>query len=237
MDVARVFRSFPMFQGLTDEEVALLLPLARVRTFARGDVIFKEGDPPAHLWLVVRGMVKIVRRAGERDLIMEILGPKETFGEVAVYDGIPYPATAVSAEATTVLSLPRDDFFAALERHPGLARGLLRELTRHLRLVTHRLDEVTKAGIDRRIALLLVRLAERVGTPRAAATFVPVTLSRKDLAELAGTTIETAIRIMSRWSKQGLVLTEKDGFVIPDLAALAAVGEGDARGRPIDESS
>jgi len=231
MDVAKVFRSFPMFQGLADDDVALLLPLARARAFARGDVIFREGDPPSHLWLIVRGLVKVVRRAGDRDLILEILGPKDTFGEVAVYDGIPYPATAVSAEPCTVLSIPRDDFFLALERQPGLARGLLRELTRHLRLVTHRLDELTKAGIDRRIALLLVRLAERIGQPREAGTFVPVALSRQDLAELVGTTVETAIRIMSRWSKQGLVLTEKSGFVIPDVAALAAVGEGEGRGQ------
>jgi CRP-like cAMP-binding protein len=230
MDVASVFRSFPISQGLGDDEVASLLPLARVRAFARGDVIFREGDPPSHLWLIVRGLVKVVRRAGDRDLILEILGPKDTFGEVAVYDGIPYPATAISAKATTVLCIPRDDFFTALERHPQLTRGLLRELTRHLRLVTQRLDELTKAGIDRRIALLLVRLAERIGQARADGTFVPVTLSRKDLAELAGTTIETAIRIMSRWSKRGLVLTKKDGFVIPDVAALAAVGEGESRG-------
>jgi CRP/FNR family transcriptional regulator, nitrogen oxide reductase regulator len=231
MDVASVFRTFPMFQGLADEELAVLLPLARVRAYGRGEVIFREGEPPASLWLIVRGLVKIVRSTGGRDLILEILGPSDTFGEVAVYDGIPYPATAVSAESSTVLSLPRDSFFAALERHPGLARGLLRELTRHLRIVTRRLDELTKAGIDRRIALLLVRLAERIGQPHEAGTFVPVGLSRQDLAELVGTTIETAIRIMSRWSKQGLVLTEKGGFVIPDLAALAAVGEGTARGQ------
>ena len=236
MDVARMFRTFPIFQGLADDQLAVLLPLARARAFGRGEVIFREGDPPAHLWLVVRGLVKIVRRAGDRDLILEILGPTDTFGEVAVYDGIPYPATAVSAESSTVLSIPRDGFFAALERHPDLARGLLRELTRHLRIVTRRLDELTKAGIDRRMALLLVRLAERAGRPHAAGTLIPVALSRQDLAELTGTTIETAIRIMSRWSKQGLVRTEKGGFVIPDLAALAAVGEGAARGRPADDS-
>jgi CRP-like cAMP-binding protein len=224
MDVGKVFRSFPMFQRLADDQLAYLLPLARVRAYAKGDVIFREGDAPSHLWLVVRGLVKIVRRAGERDLILEILGPTETFGEVAVYDGIPYPATAISAESSTILSIPRDGFFVALERHPALALGLLRELTRHLRLVTHRLDELTKAGIDRRIALLLARLAERVGQPEERGTFVPVALSRQDLAELAGTTIETAIRIMSRWSKQGLVLTQKNGFVIPDLKALAEVG-------------
>lgn len=230
MDVARVFRSFPMFQGLTDEELKLLLPMAQVRAYGKGEEIFREGDPPSHLWLVVRGLVKIVRRAGDRDLIMEILGPTDTFGEVAVYDGIPYPATAVSAEASTVLTIPREDFFAALERHPGLARGLLRELTRHLRLVARRLDELTKAGIDRRIALLFERLAERVGQPREGGTFVPVPLSRQDLAELVGTTIETAIRVMSRWGKEGLVMTEKDGFLIPDLAALGAIGERDGRG-------
>ncbi|HEY3352095.1 MAG TPA: Crp/Fnr family transcriptional regulator [Polyangia bacterium] len=228
MDVAAIFRSFPMFQGLTPAELELVLPLAQLRTFAKGDVIFREGDPPLHLWLVVRGVVKIVRQTGGRDLILEVLGPRETFGEVAVYDGIPFPATATAAEPTTALAIPRDDFFALLERHPALARGLLRELTRHLRLVTRRLDELTTSGIERRIALLFVRLAERIGRAERGGTFVPLALARQDIAEMVGTTIETAIRIMSRWAKEGTVRTEKDGFVIPDLAALGSIGPKDA---------
>jgi CRP/FNR family transcriptional regulator len=223
LDVAAAVRSFPMFQGLSPAELNLVLPLAQLRSYAKGDVIFREGDPPLHLWLIVRGVVKIVRQAGDRDLILEILGPRETFGEVATYDGIPYPATATAAEATTVLVIRRDDFFGLIERHPALARGLLRELTRHLRLVTRRLEELTTSGIERRIALLFVRLAERLSTAAPGGTFVPLALSRQDIAEMVGTTIETAIRVMSRWAKEGQVLTEKDGFRIPDLAALRAI--------------
>jgi CRP/FNR family transcriptional regulator len=74
--------------------------------------------------------------------------------------------------------------------------------------------------VETRFAHLFLKLADRMGRPREGGVFIPMVLSRQELADLTGTTIETCIRLMSRWGKDGMVLTEKDGFVVADHAAL-----------------
>ena len=159
-----------------------------------------------------------------KDVIIEILGAGDPLGAVAVYEGRPYPASAVAIEDTTCVLVPRDAFFALLEQHPTLVRGLLAGLTLRLVDLTNRLAELTGGRVEPRFARLFLKLAEEQGRKERDGVFVPVPLTRQELADMTGTTIETCIRIMSRWGKQGVVRTEKDGFVVldtPELETLA----------------
>ena len=101
-----------------------------------------------------------------------------------------------------------------LESCPSLVRGLLGGFSLRLIELTKRLGEVTGSRVESRFAQIFLKLADRLGRPQGAQIFVPLALSRQDLADLAGTTMETSIRIMSRWSKEGLVATEADGFLV-----------------------
>ncbi len=112
-----------------------------------------------------------------------------------------------------------------LEQHPTLVRGLLLGLTHRLVELTNRLAELSGGTIERRFARLFLKLAAQMGRPDRGGTFVPLSLSRQELADMTGTTIETCIRIMSRWGKQHIVRTEKDGFVVLDRNALDAVAD------------
>jgi CRP/FNR family transcriptional regulator len=106
--------------------------------------------------------------------------------------------------------------------NPLLARGLLAGLTRRMIELTRRLAE-RSARVEYRIARLMLTLADRVGRAEGGRLMVPVVLSRQEIADLVGTTQETAIRVMSRWGKDGLVETTDEGFVIPRRAALEAI--------------
>jgi CRP/FNR family transcriptional regulator len=139
---------------------------------------------------------------------------------VAVYEGLPFPASAVALEPTTCVVIPRGDFFALIEQHPSLARGLLLGLTQRLVELTTRLTDLTGGRVEPRFARLFLKMAQESGQPVAGGTFIAVALSRQELADLTGTTIETAIRIMSRWGKQDIVRTEKDGFLVVNRDAL-----------------
>jgi CRP/FNR family transcriptional regulator len=89
--------------------------------------------------------------------------------------------------------------------------------------LTARLAELTGGRIDVRFARLFLKLAEQLGRQERGGIFIPLPLSRQELADLTGTTIETCIRIMSRWNKEDVLLTEKDGFVVVDRATLEAL--------------
>ena len=93
-------------------------------------------------------------------------------------------------------------------------------LTQRIVELTRRIPEVAGGRVETRFAHLFLKLADKMGRPGAEGTSIPMALSRQDLADLTGTTIETCIRIMSRWGKEGRVRTDKDGFVVLDRAEL-----------------
>jgi CRP/FNR family transcriptional regulator len=219
--VEDTLRLTPMFRRLSAEDRGRLAAVSRVVSYAKGDVIFTEGEPSDAFYTVSNGRVKIFKMTPSgKDVILEMFGPGDPFGAVAAYEGRPFPASAVALEDTTCILIPRPAFFSLLEQHPSLVRGLLLGLTHRLIELTNRMAELTGGRVEPRFARLFLKLADEKGTPARGGTFVPIALSRQELADLTGTTIETCIRIMSRWGKQDTVRTEKDGFVIVDRKAL-----------------
>jgi CRP/FNR family transcriptional regulator len=213
----------PLFQSLKPAERESLRPLVRLKSYEEGETIFREGQPALMFHFVLGGRVKIVKTAAAgRDVILEIFGPGDPVGALAAYEERDFPATAVALEATTLLSVPRREFFALLAANPMLARGLLLGLTRRMVELTRKLAE-RNSRVEYRVARLFLTLADRVGRPEGRATRIPIALGRQEIADLVGTTQETAIRIMSRWGKDGIVVTDDQGFLIPGRAALEAV--------------
>jgi CRP-like cAMP-binding protein len=213
------FDAIPLLAALHREDREEVAPLCRLRGYDKGDVIFHEGEPADRIHFVNVGRVKIVKAAGGRDLILEILGPGEPVGAVAVFERRPFPASAVTLEPSNILSIPEREFFALLEKRPEMMRHLLGGLTLRLMMVNKRMADLTGSA-EHRASRLFLTLADRVGLATENGVRVPLPLSRQEIADLIGTTLETAIRLMSRWQKESVVLTEKDGFLIPDAEAL-----------------
>jgi CRP/FNR family transcriptional regulator len=205
----------PIFAKLAGDDRRRLAEVARLHLYHRGETVFAEGDPPEHFCTIVKGRVKVFKMTpAGKDVILEIFGAGDPLGAVAAYDGHPFPASAVAIEDSQVLLVPRQAFFSLLEKHPTLVRGLLSGLTHRLAELAFRLAELTGGRVEPRFARLFIKLAQEQGRAERGGTFIPVPLSRQELADLTGTTIETSIRIMSRWGKHRTVLTEKDGFLV-----------------------
>lgn len=211
----------PVFQRVLSEDRARIGAVSQVRDYRRGDLVFDEGDPPSFFFIVLTGRVKVFKRTPDgHERILEIFGAGGLLGAVATYESRPFPAAAAAIEPATCLLTPSKDFFALLESQPSLVRGMLGSLSIRLMELTSRLAELTGGRVDTRFARLFLKLADQMGHPGRGGTFVPMALSRQELADLTGTTIETCIRIMSRWNKDNVLLTDKDGFVILDRASL-----------------
>jgi CRP/FNR family transcriptional regulator len=219
-----ILRKTTIFRRLSPDDRQRLAAVAHVRDFEKGATLFNEGDASDSLYTVVTGRVKVFKTTARgTDVILEIFGPGDPVGAVAVYESRAYPATAVALEPTTCFLIPRQAFFTLLETHPTLVRGLLVGLTHRLVELTTRLTELSGGRIESRLARFFLKLAHDMGQQRPDGVFIPLVLSRQEIADMIGTTIETSIRIMSRWGKQDVVRTDKDGFVIVDRAALDAI--------------
>jgi len=217
----------PLYRRLSAEDRQRLAAVTVAKRYAKGDLIFAEGDAADVFFTVASGRAKVFKMTpAGKDVILEIFGAGDPLGATAVYESRPYPASAMALEDTVCLAIRKQDFFALLESHPSLVRGLLLSLTRRLVELTNRLAELTGGRVEPRFARLFLKLADQMGRQEDDGIAIPMALSRQELADLTGTTIETAIRIMSRWGKDGIVRTDKDGFVITDRAALEELAAG-----------
>jgi CRP-like cAMP-binding protein len=219
-----VLAQIALFRRVSADDRDRIAAVSQIRAYERGDEVFSEGDPSDFFFVVVTGRVKVYKHGpAGNDIILEMFGPGGPLGAVAAYESRPYPASASAIEPSTCLLIPRQAFFALLEQHPLLVRGLLGSLSLRLVELTTRLAELTGGRVETRFARLFLKLADQLGRSERDGQFIPLPLSRQELADLTGTTIETSIRIMSRWGKEDVLRTEKDGFVLVDRESLEAL--------------
>lgn len=214
-------RSLAFFRALSPDDRARLAEVAVVRSYDKGATLFAEGEASEFLYTLLSGRAKVIKSIPSgKEVILEIFGPGDPIGAVVAYEGRPYPASAVAIETTSCLLVRRAPFFGLLERHPTLVRGFILGLTQRILELTKRIPEVAGGRVETRFAHVFLKLADKMGRPGPEGTIIPMALSRQDLADLTGTTIETCIRIMSRWGKEGTVRTDKEGFVLLDRPTL-----------------
>jgi CRP/FNR family transcriptional regulator len=230
VEIAEAVLLVPFLRALSTEERNRLLPYAEIRPLRRGAHVWTQGEPTGEFAFVVRGRVKLVSASQDgRETILEMGTPGELLCANAVCAFAPYCCGAVAMEdGTEILVVPRRDLLDLLERSTSAARAFLREVTCRGLALCRRIEELSSGQVERRIATLLLRLSERMGVRRQSeGTWIPVPLSRQDLADLCGTTIETAIRVMTRLGREGVVRSAARGFVIADPAALGAIARGE----------
>jgi CRP/FNR family transcriptional regulator len=185
----------------------------RVDHFERDAAIFLQGNACDRVWLLREGRVKIVHQEEDgREVILEMVSPGELFGGAVIF--LPqHPATAKAIEPAETLSFSSQVFTRLLNEQPRVAIKLIQMLGQRLRSV---MDLHILAGerVERRMAHILLKLSDRVGRLETEGVLLTIPLSRQDLADMAGTTLETAIRTMSRFRAQGLLETKRGGYLI-----------------------
>jgi CRP/FNR family transcriptional regulator len=226
--LAEFLKSSPAFAALRPGDVQSLAAVAREERVRARDYVFMEGDPARWFCLVKTGHVKILRHArGGRDVVLELLGPGEMFGGVAVIERRPYPASAQATEPSVIVKIPQEPIVALAEREPSIVREIALMIGRRLRGAHDSVTSLAADPVEARLAAALVRLADREGSRSAAGIALPFPLTRQSLADMTGTTVETTIRIVSRWLKDRIVVEEGGHLVLRDMDALRGLTGGD----------
>jgi len=220
--VADFLHANPVFAAVPLRELQALAATGREQSYRPREVVFTEGEPAMFFCIVRAGRVKIVRAGhGGRDVMLELLGPGEPFGGVAVMERRDYPASAQATEPSVVLKIPREPIVALTERHPGVIREMALMIGRRLRSAHDSVRSLAADPVEARLAAALLRLAEHDGARGRDGITLPFTLTRQSLADMTGTRVETAIRVLSRWQREGLV-REEDGHVVLAIRHRAA---------------
>jgi CRP-like cAMP-binding protein len=219
-----LLRKIPLFARLDDTQLAEVDRLFRERGYTVGETIYLSGDPAGAFYIVATGKVKLVQHTAQgRGVLLEVLGPGNTFGTMPMFGDDVYPDSVEAQTDCCLLTITAPDLQTILERYPPVAHTLLTVLSEQLRLARETIRRVSTGSVESRIAASLLKLADRLGSDDRDAILIQMPLTRQDLADMTGAQVETVSRVMSRFRKNGLVRSGRGWVAVVDRERLAAI--------------
>lgn len=225
-ETAAAIAKIPLFAGLDRSQLATVRNIGIEKRFAKGEIIFSEGDDADGLFLILHGRVKIFKVSPDgKEQIMHFFSAGQPIGEVPVFAGERFPANAMALDDTRALFIPRQAFLKLIERNPAIALKMLAELSIRLRQFTLQVENLSLKEIPARLATYLLYLAGEQG----GRDVVTLGISKGQLASLLGTIPETLSRIFAKLSAQSMIAVEGRTIRLLDpegLRELAETGKG-----------
>jgi len=214
-----------LFSGILPGEYAGICYAARVQEFARGEMLYVEGDSVRQVLLLTSGLVKIARfgRSGT-EVVLSLRGPGEVLGVVDQYFAGTHRTAAQASRSCRALVWDALAFKSLAERFPVLHQNMFRILGLYLLELEDRFREMATMNVGPRVACQVVRLLEKMGIPVNGE--VELGLSREELAQMSGTTLFTVSRLLSAWGRCGTVRSRRETVTIRNLPSLRAISEG-----------
>lgn len=222
MDLTTAIAAIPLFQGLPTPQVEDLTMIVQEQVVRKGQIIFSEGDDGIGFYVVLAGRVKVFKLSMDgKEQILHLFGPGEPFGEVPVFSGQRFPASAATMEESRILFFPRDSFVALVKKTPEVALNMLAILSRRLRRFASLIEDLSLKEVPARLSAYLLYLK----SANRGSQDLTLDISKAQLASLLGTIPETLSRILTKMSKQGLIQTDGPRIRIMDLEALQDLAE------------
>lgn len=195
-----------LFGDLDEAALAHLAERSTKRNYAKGQLIFYQGDPAGSLFVMVEGLVKIFVTSEEGDeMLLVTLQPHDVFGELSLLDGGPRSASAEAVEPTSLLELQRAPFLESLQQRPGITESLMLSMGRVLRRLTEQAADLVFLDLHGRVAKLLVNLAQDRGVETENGLELDLQLTQTDLAGLVGGSRQSVNQILRSFENRGYV--------------------------------
>lgn len=221
-DQRRLLAASAYFHFLSNSDIVKLQQLFTQRHYPEGSTIHLVGQPATRLSIVGAGSVKLVRSTMDgRDIVVELLTPGGNFGSLAELGDATYRETAIAHTECCILSTSAETFSRIIQHFPQVALDSLRLVATRLRDAQSTIEQLSGYPVEHRVVNLLLRLATRLQEQQPGAEPITLPLSRQDVAEMTGTTVESASRVLSELKKAGLIESGRRWIRIPDPAALA----------------
>jgi CRP/FNR family transcriptional regulator len=213
--IVETLKKSDIFSTLKEEELKKISPLFDMREFTKDEYIFFEGDPSDWLYVASQKRVKIVKHTlAGKNIILEIKSPGEIFCCAAVLDKRPYPESAQVMESASVIRISRKNLGKIMEKYPNLKLRFAKYSNDMLRDAHEMLKNIAAEKVEKRIASLLLKLSEKSVVDNAGYKSIDFTLTRQDIAEMLGTTVETCIRTMSKFQKDGIIKSSNKRILV-----------------------
>ena len=215
-----------LFAGLAASELEELAAAAVLKRASEGAFFFLQGDPASHILLLTEGRARIYQLTADgQQVVHRLIGPWSLFGALALTQAETYPVNAEALEDCQAAAWSKDVLMGFVLRWPRMALNAMQMMAVHLQSYQDRFRELATERVEQRLARTLVRLAAQSGRKTEQGVLIDLPLSRQDLAEMTGTTLYTASRVLSRWEGEGLVLLGRERVTIRYPHGLVSIAE------------
>src|SRR5262252_557094 len=231
MDLANLelLRQIPYFRSVPAADVQALAIDLRERRYRAGDVIFRKGDSPEGLGVVLRGRVRTVTTSPEgREQVLKVFGPGRTFADIAVFDDEPQPADAIAVSESTVVFVHSRELLELLKRHPEAAIGVIRLFASRLRAYKQMVEDLSLRTVVARVARLLVDRARGAQTLVEEAASSSPEYTQDEMAALVGSVREVVQRALKTLEHAGFIQMARGRIQIIDVEALDGWSDSDS---------
>src|SRR5678815_2385291 len=220
--VINTLRSCQLFTGLPPKDLQDIAEVTIIKSLAKGDYLFHEGDSAVGFYIVQRGAVNVHRvNAAGKEQIIHVFRTGESFAEVALASEKGYPADARALENTQVLLVQKEGILALLRRQPELALRMLGSMSSHLRVLVGQLEDLTLKDVETRLANWLVK---RCPNPQSEqAVRIELTMTKRVLAAELGTVSETFSRTLAKFREQKLIAVKGKTVIVLSPMRLSAL--------------
>jgi len=213
----------PFFQGLSSENMAQIEPYFAEYKFRRGQYLFWEDDPASKIYVIRSGRVRLLKMAASgKEMVLEVMVPGQVCGGTTLFGDI-HRSGAQAVEPTVVYGMSRESYDELLSKYPEIGRGIIKYLGSKLMDAHDVIISLVSSKVESRIAAVIVRLCENHGSPTDDGILINIRLTRQDIADIVGSTVETTIRIISKFQKEGLLTTVKGRLLIKNLDAFSGM--------------
>lgn len=222
-DLISKIAQLPLFASQPPEMLEKIAKIAQIKRYHKGQTVFSEGDPGNGFYMVTMGRVKIFKISPEgKEQILHVFGPGEPFGEVAVFEGRNFPASAEALEALEVLFIGRNDFIDLIQKNPEFTLKMLSVLSLRLRLFAHLIEDLSLKDVPSRLARYLLLTAEKQKNHAN----IELEITKAQLASLLGTIPETLSRIFTRFQNSEIIVTKGNQITVLDRDLLQEIADG-----------
>lgn len=216
-----LLQGVPAFSTLGDEDLAAVAEVTVPRSFGSGENVFREGDQSDTCYVVRSGQARAIREHTDgRSITLATFGPGDIFGELAIFDEEHRSATVEALGDTEVIAILAGDMRRMLREHPDIAVKLLGALSRRLRETNERLTRQSFQTVQSRVAAVLAELVAAERSQGAGETDVLITATQTDLAQLAGSSRESASRFLAVLERAGIITQGRGKLTVHEPHAL-----------------
>jgi len=220
-DVVELLARVPAFSTLERSDLERIAQVAVPRQFEPGQAVFREGDASDTCYVVREGRARAIRTHGDgRTITLATFGPGDIFGELAMFEDERRSATVQAIDTTSVVGVLGPDMRRLMGEHPQIAARLVVALGRRLREMNERLSRQSFQTVQSRVAVVLSQLVEQEVADGSAPSDVLVTATQADLAQLAGSSRESASRFLAVLERAGVISQGRGRLVVHDPQAL-----------------